>query len=389
MTYALTEDQLMIRESIRRVAREKVAPRAHDIDKTGTYPQDMYEMMRDLGWFALPFPEEYGGTNSTMTACIAVEELNRACYNTAYLLVLQWIPFEAIHAAGNAEQQARFLPALATGEIRAAFSLTEPQSGSDVSGIKTRARRTDGGYILDGAKIWCSSSDVADIVLVAAKIVEEDGKSSGINLFIVEKGMKGFTVGAKEDKMGARGVAACALFFDSVFIPAENRLGPEGSAGFKSVMEALNRGRPIVSARAVGLAQGAIDHSIEFVQSRFAFGQNVSEFQGIRWMLADMATQTEAARQMVYRNASMVDQGMTGGELAAMSSMTKLFATDTAMRVATDAVQLFGAAGISNESPINRYFRNAKVLQIIEGTNQIQRNLIGDQLLGRVARKRA
>jgi alkylation response protein AidB-like acyl-CoA dehydrogenase len=387
MPYALTEDQLVIQDQIRRVAREKVAPRAHAIDKTGEYPQDMFEMLKDLGWFALPFPEEYGGTGSTMAACIAVEELNRVCYNTAYLLVLQWIPFEAIHAAGNDEQQSRFLPDLAAGKIRAAFSLTEPQSGSDVSGIKTRAKRTEGGYTLNGAKIWCSSSDVADIVLVAAKIVEEDGTTSGINLFILEKGMKGFTVGAKEDKMGARGVAACALFFDNVFIPTANRLGPEGSAGFKSVMEALNRGRPIVSSRAVGLAQGAIDHAADFVKQRFAFGRNVSEFQGVRWMLADMVTQTEAARQMVYRNASMIDQGMSGAELASMSAMTKLFATDTAMRVATDAVQLFGAAGISNEYPINRYFRNAKVLQIIEGTNQIQRNIISDNLLGRMGRK--
>ena len=388
MSYALNEEQIAVQDMVRRLARDKVAPRAAEIDRTGNYPQDMFDLLREVGLFTLPFPVELGGTGSSLSACIAVEELNRVCYNTAYLLVLQWIPFEAINAAGNEEQRQRFLPRLAAGEIRAAFSLTEPQSGSDISGIKTRVKKVEGGFLLNGAKIWCSNSDVADIVLVAAKEMDDAGKTSSINLFIVEKGMKSFTVGAKEDKMAARGVAACALFFDDVFIPAANKLGPEGSAGFKSVMEALNRGRPIVSARALGLAQGAIDHSIEFVKSRVAFGQSVGEFQGVRWMLANMAMKTEAARQMVYRNASMIDQGLGGAELASMSAMTKCFATDTAMEVATDAVQLFGAAGISNEYPINRYFRNAKVLQIIEGTNQIQRNIISDSLLGRPARKR-
>lgn len=390
MSYPFNEEQRGVQDLIRRIARERVAPRALDIDRHAKYPQDMFDLLREVGLFALPFPEEYGGTGSTLSACLAVEELNRVCYNTAYLLVLQWIPFEAIHAAGNAEQRQRFLPGLCSGNLRAAFSLTEPQSGSDISGIKTRAVSVDGGYRLSGAKIWCSNSDVADFVLVAAKVVEDNGSgsTSSINLFIVEKGTPGFTVSAHEDKMAARGVNSCALFFDDVFVPIANRLGPEGSAGFKSVMEALNRGRPIVSARAVGLAQGAIDHSIEFINSRFAFGQNVSEFQGIRWMIADMAMQTEAARQMVYRNASMVDEGVSGKELALMSAMTKCFATDVAMKVSTDAVQLFGAAGISNEYPINSYFRNAKVLQIIEGTNQIQRNIISDNLLGRLRKQR-
>ena len=221
-------------------------------------------------------------------------------------------------------------------------------------------------------------------MLVAAKTGDDDG-ARAINLFIVERGSKGFTVGRHEDKMGARGVPSCPLFLDEVFVPEANRIGEDGR-GFKDVMEAFNKSRPLIGARGIGLAQGAIDHSIEFVKNRVTWGRKVSENQGIRWMLADMAMQTEAARQLVYRSAAVVDSGASGIELAPIAAMAKCFASDTAMRVATDAVQLFGAAGISADTPINRYFRDAKVLQIIEGTNQIQRNIIGDSLLGKVRR---
>jgi alkylation response protein AidB-like acyl-CoA dehydrogenase len=386
VTYALSDDQLAIQDLIRRVARDKVAARADEIDRTAEYPQDMFLLLKELGLFALPFPAQYGGTGSLLSACIAVEEFGRVCYNTGYLLVVQWVAFGALLAAGNDEQKARFLPGLASGELRGAFSTTEAQSGSDVSGIKTRAVRTSGGYKLNGAKIWCTNADVADFVLVAAKIPGGEGKDS-INLFIVEKGTPGFSVGRKEEKMGARGVPSCPLFFDDAFVPEANRLGPEGGTGFKLVMEAFNTSRPIVAARAVGIAQGAIDHSIAFVQGRKAFGQTLSDFQGLRWMLADMAMQTEAARQLTYKAASMVDAGVTGRELANFAAMAKCYASDVAMKVATDAVQLFGAAGVSYEYPINRYFRDAKVVQIIEGTNQIQRNIIANALLGRETKR--
>jgi len=216
---------------------------------------------------------------------------------------------------------------------------------------------------------------------VAAKY--NDGNKDGISLFIIEKNAEGFTVGKKEDKIGARGVPSCPLFLDNVFVPDENLLG----GGFRAVMEAFNASRPLIGARGVGLAQGAIDHAIEFITNRNAFGQSISEFQGIRWMLADMAIQTEAARNLVYRAASMVDACEPSAALAPVAAMAKCFATDTAMRVATDAVQMFGAAGVSSEYPINRYFRDAKVLQIIEGTNQIQRNIVANGLLGRPSRR--
>jgi alkylation response protein AidB-like acyl-CoA dehydrogenase len=386
MSHTLTDEQRQIRDLIRRVAREKVAARASAIDRDAEYPADMFRLLKELGLFTLPFPPQYGGSGSMLSACIAVEELGRVCYNTAYLLVVQWLPFGAILSGGTQAQKDRYLPGLASGALRAAFSTTEPQSGSDVQGIKTRATRVAGGYRLDGAKIWCTNAPVADFILVAAKLDNGTGKPA-IGLFIVQQGASGFVIGRKEDKMGARGVPSCPLFLDGVFVPEEDLLGSDPNQGFKVVMEAFNQSRPIIAARGVGLAQGALDHAIEFIQNRRAFGQTVSDFQGVRWMVADMAMETEAARQLMYRAAALVDSGASGRELASIAAMAKCFATDVAMRVATNAVQLFGAAGVSAEFPIQRYFRDAKVLQIIEGTNQIQRNIIADGLLGKPARR--
>lgn len=381
MDYQLSEEQRQIQQLIRDVAVKKVAPRADEIDATAEYPQDMFELLRELDLFTLPFPKEYGGSDSVLSACVAIEEFCRVCYNTAYLLVVQWVPFGAILAGGREDQKQRFLPGLASGGLRSAFSTTEPQSGSDVAGIKTRAERCGGGYRLNGSKIWCSGASVADFIIVAAKTGEEDSVR-GINLFIVERDTRGFEVGRKEDKMGARGIPSCALFFDDAFVPEENRLGAEGQ-GFKIVMEAFNKSRPIIGARGVGLAQGAMDLAIEFAKNRHAFGKRVTDFQGIRWMISDMVIQIEAARNLVYKAAAAVDAGASGAELATLAAIAKCHASDTAMEVATNAVQIFGSAGISNEYPINRYFRDAKVLQIVEGTNQIQRNIIANHLIGR------
>ncbi len=384
MQYCLNEEQTQLQDLIRRVCAEKVAARAADIDRTAEYPQDMFELLQKLDLFTVPFSAEYGGTGSVLSACIAVEEFGRVCYNTGALLVTQWVPFGTILAGGSPEQQKRYLPGLATGELRGATSLTEAQSGSDVSGIKTTARRTADGYVINGAKMWCTGSLVADFIMVAARTLAEDGKPVGINFFIVERGAKGFTVGRKEEKLGARGISSHPLFFDNVPVAETARLGPEGGEGFKLAMETLNKSRPIIAARAVGLAQGAMDHTIEFIRNRRAFGHQISDFQGARWMVSDMAMKTEAARQLVYRAAAMVDAGVKGSVLAPLAAQAKCYASDVAMQVATDAVQLFGAAGISGEYPINRYFRDAKVIQIVEGTNQIQRNIIADSLLGRV-----
>lgn len=381
MTFDLTEDQRQVRDLVRRVARERVAPRADEIDRTGEYPQDMFELLKELGIFTLPFPESFGGRDSMVASCLAVEELNRVCYNTGYLLVVQWTPFGAIMAAGTEAQRNRYLPGLASGETRAAFSITEPQSGSDVAGITTRAVRDGDGYRINGAKIWCTNAAVSDFIVLAAKTGEKRGE---INFFIVPTDAEGLEIGPKEDKLGARGVPSSPLFLSDVFVPEEAMLGPEG-AGFRQVMEALALSRPIVGARAVGLAQGALDHTLAFVRERKAFDQPLTDFQGLRWMLADMAIQIEAARGLVYKAAAMTDAGVRGRELAQAAAIAKCFASDIAMKVATDAVQLFGASGISNDYPINRYFRDAKVVQVVEGSNQIQRNIIAKNLIDGIA----
>jgi len=389
MAYLLDEDQRQIQTLVRRVAREKVALRAAEIDRTAQYPHDMFELLKGLGLFALPFPAAYGGISSLLSACIAVEELGRVCYNTAYLLIVQWAPFGAILAGGSEQQKARWLSGLASGEIRGALSLTESQSGSDVAGIKTTAKRSGDGYVLDGSKIWCTNSQIADFILVGAQTVGTNGEREGVSLFFVERNSKGLTIGPPEDKMGGRGVPSCPLFFDAVKLGPDARLGPQGKSGFKVAMEALNSTRPLIGARAVGLAQGATDHASAFIKERTAFGQPVAEFQGIRWMIADMTMSTEAARQLVYAAAAQGDAGMKGSAFAPIAAMAKCFATDVGMNVATQAVQIFGAAGISSAYPINRYFRDAKILQIVEGTNQIQRNIIADSVLGRGTRAKA
>ena len=383
--YALTEEQELLRRTVRDVAQERVAPRAAEIDARAEYPQDMFDLLRDLGLFALPFPSEYGGTGSTLSACIAVEEFGRVCYNTAYLLVVQWVPFGAILAGGDEAQRRRLLPGLAAGRLRAAIAVTEPSGGSDVARIQTRAEPRPGGYALTGTKIFCTNAAVADFVLVAAKTAREGGRD-GLGVFIVERGTPGFVVGRSEAKLGARGVPSSELRLDGAFVPEANRLGPE-HGGFKLVMEAFNRSRPIIGARGIGLAQGAMDLAAAYAKERIAFGQPVADFQGIRWMIADMAIQIEAARQLVYRAATAVDAGKTGKEIAALAAMAKCFATDMAMRVAVDAVQIFGAVGVSTEYPIERYLRDAKILQIVEGTNQIQRNIVADAILGRAGRR--
>jgi alkylation response protein AidB-like acyl-CoA dehydrogenase len=378
--YSLGEDQREVRDLVQRVARERVAPRAHEIDRRAEYPEDMFQLLRELGLFTLPFPAAYGGSGSLLSGCVAVEELGRVCYNTAYLLVVQWTAFGAILAGGTPEQRVRWLPDLASGAKRASISVTEPHSGSDVAGIRTRATEFDGGFRIRGAKAWCTGAPVADFIVVAAKTGLEG--RAGIELFIVERDRAGLVIGRKEDKLGGRGMPSCELFFEDVEVPIENRLGT-GGTGFKAVMEGFNAARPVIAARGVGLAQGATDLAIDFVSNRHTFGTRVSDNQGIRWMIADMTTKTEAARNLTYRAASMVDSGITGKELAMAAAMSKLFATDVAMQVSIDAVQLFGAAGASNDSPINRYMRDAKLLQIVEGTNQIQRNIIAQALMGR------
>ncbi|MBI3965774.1 MAG: acyl-CoA dehydrogenase family protein [Chloroflexi bacterium] len=378
--YSLTEDQLALQETVRRLARERVAARAGEIDETAEYPQDMFDLLKRAELFGLIFSEELGGSGGGVLAgCIAVEELGRVCYNTAYLLVVQWGPTGAIMSAGTESQKRRYLGGLARGDLRGAISVTEPSGGSDVAGLTTRAVRDGDDYVIDGQKIFCTNGAVADFVVVAARTGPSAG-ARGISAFIVDRDTPGFRIGRAEHKLGGRGVPSNQLFFDGARVPASQMLG-QGNDGFKAVMSAFNRTRPIIGSRGVGLAQGAMDLAVDYAKGRVAFGQPIAQYQGLRWMIADMAIQIEAARQLVYRSAAAIDAGEPAKTIAPLAAMAKCFASDVAMKVAVDAVQVFGAYGVSKDYPIERFMRDAKLLQIVEGTNQIQRNIVANAVL--------
>jgi alkylation response protein AidB-like acyl-CoA dehydrogenase len=276
-SFRLDESQRLLQDTVRRFAREKVAPRAQAIDETAEYPQDMFDALKELGLFSIPFPEKYGGADSVLSACVAVEELGRICYNTAYLLIVQWVPFGAILAGGTEEQKERFLPGLAGGTLRSAISVTEPGAGSDVAGITTRAEKVAGGYKLNGSKFFATNSSIADFVIVAAK-TDPTLRHGGISVFILEKGIDGFDIGPSERKLGSRGVPSSPLYLSDCFVPEENRLGPEGE-GFALVMEAFNKSRAIIVARGVGLAQGALDLATDYAREREAFARTSPVFR--------------------------------------------------------------------------------------------------------------
>lgn len=378
--YALTPEQVALRDMVRELAEKKVAPGAMKRDHTGEYPQDMFELLRDTGLMSLPFPEEYGGQDAgLLSMAIAIEELTRVCYNTSYILVMTWQPFFAIYYAGTPEQKARYLPDLAAGRTRFSTANTEPAAGSDMAGIQARAERVPGGYRLTGTKVFASNAPVADFIITWAKTDPEAG-ARGITAFIVDARSPGVTVGRKEDKIGGRAIPTAEIAYDGVFVPEENVLGPV-NRGFTIAADVFTRLRPLIGARALGLARGALDLALDYAKERHAFGQRIADFQGLQWMFADMATQIEAARHLVWKACAVLDAGVSTKEAAPLVAMAKLFATDMAMKVTVDAVQVFGGYGCTRDYPIERYMREAKILQIIEGTNQIQRNIIARALL--------
>ena len=379
--YGLTEEQAMLRDMVRQLARDKVAPGAMERDRTGAYPHDMFELLKQHELLALPFSPEFGGSNAgLLSSVLVVEELTKVDYNTSYLLIMTWQPFFAITEAGTEQQRQRYLPDLAAGRTRFATAATEPGAGSDLAGITTRASRTPGGYVVNGAKAWSSNAPIADYIVVFAKTDPAAG-ARGITTFIVPRTARGVTVGRHEDKIGGRAIPTAEVFFEDVFVPEEDRLGPEGK-GFFAASSTFIRLRPLIGARALGLAQGALDLAVGYARERRAFGKLIGEFQGLQWMLADMAIQIEAARHLVYRSAAVLDAGATPKDASPLIAMAKCFSTDMAMKVAVDAVQVFGGYGCSHDHPIERYMREAKILQVIEGTNQIQRNIVARALLG-------
>ena len=381
MTYRLTDEHLELRALVRELAEERIAPRAAQIDETAEFPWDLKELLARQDLLGAGFAEEHGGTNlDTIAQSILVEELARADATTSLIPVVQKLGALPITLAGTAEQQARYIPRLASGEWLIAFALTEAAAGSDVASNRMRATRDGDGYVLNGSKRFITHGSVANVLTVFALTDPEAGGRKGMSAFIVEADTPGFAAPRVEHKMGIRGSPTAELTFDDVRVPAENRLGAEGD-GFKIAMATLDRSRLSIAAQAVGIAQGALDAAVAYAAQRQQFGQRVTDFEGIQFMLADMASQTEAARQLTYAAAAAVDANAS--DLPYWTSSAKLIAGDTAMRVTTDAVQVLGGYGYITEYPVERMMRDAKITQLYEGTQQIQRLIVARQLLAR------
>jgi alkylation response protein AidB-like acyl-CoA dehydrogenase len=372
--YSIPQEFVDFRETIRQIARERVAPRAAEIDEKAEYPQDIRELFAEHDLLGLPFDTEHGGTGTgTLMLNIAVEEIAAACASSALILMIQELGTLPIRLFGTDEQKERFLPRCASGEWSPAFALSEPDAGSDPGGMRTRAVRDGDEWVIDGTKNWITNLGVNDFYVVFCVTDPDEGHSRGISAFIVESDRDGVSVGKLEHKMGIRGSPTGQPVFDGVRVPPENLIGEE-NAGFKVAMATLDRSRLGVAAQAVGIAQGATDYAAAYAQERHQFGKPIASFQGIQFKLAEMETQTAAARELLYRACAKVDAG--DRDMGKHSAMAKLFASDTAMWVTTEAVQVLGGYGYVSEYPVERMMRDAKITQIYEGTNEIQRLVI-------------
>ena len=377
-SFELTDDQRMIRDLARRVARERIAPRAAHYDETESYPEDSIAAIIEAGLYGIWVPDAYGGTDmGCLALALVCEEIAHACAATATQYLDQPLGGLPILLAGTDEQKKKYLPRLATGEMLAAYSLSEPGAGSDAAGLRTTAVRRGDHYVLNGSKQWCTNGDHAGVVCVFAT-VDPAKRAKGVTAFLVDAGTPGFSVGKKEKKLGIRASPTVALHFSDCAIPVEQRLGAEGE-GFALAMRTLDITRPATGAMAVGIGQAALAAAVGYAKERQQFGQPIGAFQGVQFMLADMAMQIHAARLMVRHAARQVDHGIRGNTYEA--SMAKCWAGDAAMKVATDAVQIFGGYGYTREFPVERFMRDAKIMQIYEGTNQIQRLVIARELL--------
>ena len=377
--FYLTDEQRMIRDLSRKVARERIAPVAAEHDETESYPADIMKLLAEQGLFGVWIPEEYGGTSmGALAVALVAEEIAWACAATATNWGATPLGGYPILLAGSDDQKRRYLPRLATGAILAAYSLSEPGAGSDAASLQTTAVLRGDRYLLNGSKLWCSNGSNAGVITLFATVDKTKGPR-GVTAFLVEPTFKGFSVGKKERKMGIRASPTVAFHLEDCEVPVENRLGAEGE-GFRIAMRTLDYTRPMTGATAVGVAQAALDAALGYAQERKQFGQPIAAFQAIQFMLADMAMHVHASRLMVHHVAQLVDRGQVAAVLEA--SMAKCFAADTAMKVATDAVQVFGGVGYTREFPVERYMRDAKIMQIYEGTNQIQRVIMARELLG-------
>jgi alkylation response protein AidB-like acyl-CoA dehydrogenase len=376
----LTEDQREIRDLVRQLARERIAPRAAEIDESHEFPWDVVELFRENDLFGLFFDEGYGGLGTgTLLSLVAIEEVSKVCATSGLILAVQELGSLGLKLAGDDDQKQRYLPRLASGEWLCAYALTESGSGSDSAAMRTTARREGDAYVLNGSKRFITNAGVAQLYTVFAK-TDPDAGHPGISAFVVEADTPGFEVARLEPKMGIKGSTTGELTFDDARIPAENLLGEEGD-GFKIAMRILDRSRPGVAAQGLGIAQGATDYALEYAKTRETMGKPIGQHQLVAAMLADMETKCEAARGLLYKYGAAVDEGIEGPELTKLSAMTKLYCTDVAMEVTTDAVQVLGGYGYIAEYPLERMMRDAKITQIYEGTNQIQRLVIAREML--------
>jgi alkylation response protein AidB-like acyl-CoA dehydrogenase len=377
--YRLSREHDELRAMVRQLADERIGPRAAEIDATSEFPWDLKQLLAEQDLLGTGYEERYGGTElDSIGQAIVVEEIARADASTSLIPVIQKLGALPIMLAGSDEQKARYFPRLASGEWLPAFCLTEAGAGSDVASMKMRARREGDEYVLSGTKRFITGGSVANVVTVFALTDPDAGGRKGMSAFIVETDTPGFSVARLEHKMGIRGSPTAELNFDEVRVPTANRIGEEGD-GFKIAMATLDRSRLAIAAQAVGIAQGAIDAALGYAGERRQFGERIIDFQAIQFMLADMASQTEAARQLVYVACARVDDD--DPNLAYWTSAAKLIAGDTAMRVTTDAVQVYGGYGYSSEYPVERMMRDAKITQLYEGTQQIQRLVIARRLM--------
>jgi alkylation response protein AidB-like acyl-CoA dehydrogenase len=376
--YQLNDEQKMYREQLRRMVAEKVAPRAAEIDRAGEFPWDLKEVFQEMGLLGLSVPEEYGGTSQGhIYLILAVEEIARACVSSSLIVQVQSLGWEPILIGGSDEQKRVWGPGVASGDVLTAYGLTEPGAGSDAAAMHTKAIRDGEKYVINGSKCFISNGPLADIISLFAMTDPSKGVK-GISAFIVEKSFPGFSVAKWESKMGIKGSPTAELAFTDMEVPAENLIGEEGK-GFLYAMKALDTSRPVIAAQSLGLAQGALDHAIAYAKQRVQFGRPLAAFQGISWMMADMAAKIEAARALTYQAADLVDAG--DPRKTYMSACCKLMASDVAMQVTTDALQIAGGYGYMTEFPFERMMRDAKITQIYEGTNQIQKLVISREIL--------
>jgi len=376
--YALTDEQRDFRDTIRKVAQERVAPRAGDIDRKAEYPWDLRELFAELNLFGLPFEPEHGGTGTgVLMLNIAVEEIAKACASTALMLMVQELGTLPIKLFGSEELKNRFLPKCATGEWTPAFALSEPEAGSDPGGMITKAVQDGDEWVITGTKNWISNLGIADFYIVFAVTDPTAGHSKGITAFVVERTREGFSVGNYEHKLGIKGSPTGQPIFDEVRVPAENMIG-ELNKGMHVALGTLDYSRLGVAAQALGIAQGATDYAAQYARERRQFGKPINSFQAIQFKLADMETQTAAGRELLYQACAKADRG--DADRGKYSAMAKLYNSDNAMRVTVEAVQILGGYGYVNEYPVERMLRDAKITQIYEGTNEIQRVVIARTL---------